>query len=175
MAYCVHSLESPLWGDSNGNKQHTFMLKTIKRYPFYTSWPCAMINTHRSNYPCLEHIFTVLEVFETLKFFCTTLFMDKSSLCFSVFVFIYLPWSALWHMRWRILIPWRGNPRKQCLPRFLCLSIKIFHHVCCKAFRDCKTKLDNTKFCPRNKCWAKIETWLLVACYWFWNTNSLKL
>ena len=31
MVSCVYSLESPRWGDSNENTQHTFMLKKIKK------------------------------------------------------------------------------------------------------------------------------------------------
>ena len=31
MVYCVYSLESPRWGDSNVNTQHTFILKKIKK------------------------------------------------------------------------------------------------------------------------------------------------
>ena len=46
MVYCVFSLESPQWGDSNENAQHTFMLKKSKIYPYYASWPGGMINTH---------------------------------------------------------------------------------------------------------------------------------
>ena len=31
MVYCVYSLESPRYGDSNENTQHTFMLKKIEK------------------------------------------------------------------------------------------------------------------------------------------------
>ena len=31
MVYCVYSLESPRWGDSNENTQYTFMLKKIEK------------------------------------------------------------------------------------------------------------------------------------------------
>ena len=35
MVYCVYSLESPRWGDSNENTQYTFMSKKIeKNYPY---------------------------------------------------------------------------------------------------------------------------------------------
>ena len=45
MVYCVYWLELPQWGDSNEKTQHTFTLKKIERYPYYASWPGAMINT----------------------------------------------------------------------------------------------------------------------------------
>ena len=31
MVYCVYSLESPRWGDSDENTQHTFILKKIEK------------------------------------------------------------------------------------------------------------------------------------------------
>ena len=34
MVYCVHSLESPHWGDSNKNTQYTFMLKKWEKISF---------------------------------------------------------------------------------------------------------------------------------------------
>ena len=39
-------LESPQGDVSNDNTQNTFMLKKSSRYPYYASWPGAMINTH---------------------------------------------------------------------------------------------------------------------------------
>ena len=45
MVYCVYSLESPHWGDSIVNTQHTFILKKIENLFRYASWPDAMINT----------------------------------------------------------------------------------------------------------------------------------
>ena len=67
MVYCVYSLESPRWGDSNVNTQHTFMLKKIKI-------SLLSLLTWRYNRPslarttCLELIFMVPKVFEPLKF-----------------------------------------------------------------------------------------------------------
>ena len=46
MVYCVYSLESPQWGDSNENTQHTFMSKKIEKIPYFVSWPGAMIFIH---------------------------------------------------------------------------------------------------------------------------------
>ena len=46
MVYCVYSLQSPQWGDSNEKKQHTFTFKNIKNNPFLASWPGAKINPH---------------------------------------------------------------------------------------------------------------------------------
>ena len=43
------------------------MLKKIEKYPYYASWPGAIINLTGSNCPCLEHIFMVPKVFEPLK------------------------------------------------------------------------------------------------------------
>ena len=65
------SLESPRWGDSNDNTQHTFMLKKIENNPYCATWPGTMINTLSSNFPCLEHIFMVPNVFEPLNIYCT--------------------------------------------------------------------------------------------------------
>ena len=44
--YCVYSLESPLWGDSTENTQHTFMLEKLKENPYYAFCHGAMINTY---------------------------------------------------------------------------------------------------------------------------------
>ena len=51
MVCCVYSLESPRWGDSNENTQHTFMLKKSKKYPYNATWPGAMINTDQLGLP----------------------------------------------------------------------------------------------------------------------------
>ena len=39
MVYCVCILESPQWGDSNENTQHTFILKKTEKkiYPCYAT------------------------------------------------------------------------------------------------------------------------------------------
>ena len=37
MVYCVYSLESPYRGHSNENAQYTFILQTLKIYPYYAS------------------------------------------------------------------------------------------------------------------------------------------
>ena len=42
----MYSLESPQWGDSNENTQYTFILKKLEIYPYYASWPGAIINPH---------------------------------------------------------------------------------------------------------------------------------
>ena len=44
--YCVYTLGSPQWGDSNENTQNAFMLKKIEIISYYASLPGAMINTH---------------------------------------------------------------------------------------------------------------------------------
>ena len=46
MVCSVYSLESPHLGDSNEYSQHTFILKSKKRYPYHATWPGAIINTH---------------------------------------------------------------------------------------------------------------------------------
>ena len=73
MVCCVYSLESPRWGNSHENTQHTFMFKKIERYPYNASWPGAMIITHYSLAwtTHLEHIFMVIKVFTPLKFNCS--------------------------------------------------------------------------------------------------------
>ena len=66
MACCVYSLESPKWGDSNENTQHTFMLMKIENISllcFLALW----LTYIGSNYPCLEHILMVQKLFEPLK------------------------------------------------------------------------------------------------------------
>ena len=69
MVYCVYSLESPRWGDSNENTQHTSKLKKIEKdihilHPDMALWWILI----SSNYPYLEHHFMVPKVFEPLKF-----------------------------------------------------------------------------------------------------------
>ena len=44
--YCMFSLESPQWGDSNENTEHTSMLLKNQRNRYYASWPCTIINPH---------------------------------------------------------------------------------------------------------------------------------
>ena len=71
MVYFVYSLESPRWGDSNENTQYTIMLKnaiSLFLFPVLALW----LTLTSSNYPCLEHIFIVPKVFESLKFECKT-------------------------------------------------------------------------------------------------------
>ena len=68
MVYCVFSLESPRLGDSNENKQHTFMLKNINPPDMALS-----LTFNGSNYPCLELFFMVPKVFEPLTFDCIAL------------------------------------------------------------------------------------------------------
>ena len=72
MVYCVFSLESPRWGDSNENTQHTFMLKKWKIIPILPPDLELWLTLIRSNYPCLEHNFIVPKVFEPFSFtvFC---------------------------------------------------------------------------------------------------------
>ena len=66
----MFSLESPQWGDSNGNTQHTFMLQKIKEILIMPPDLALLSTLIGSNYPCLELIFVVPEVFEPLKFDC---------------------------------------------------------------------------------------------------------
>ena len=72
MVYCVYSLESPYWGDSNENTQNTFMLKKIKEILIMPPDLALLSTITGSNYPCLELIFMVPKVFEPLKFDCST-------------------------------------------------------------------------------------------------------
>ena len=68
--YCVYSLESPHWGDSIENTQHTVMLRKIKEI-FIMPPDLVLLSTlNGSNYPCLELNFMVPKVFEPLKFDC---------------------------------------------------------------------------------------------------------
>ena len=77
MIYCVFSLESPRWGDSNENSQHTFMLKKIgKNIPIMPPNLVLWLTPISSSYPCLEHIFVVPIVFEPLKFYSSSIHVD---------------------------------------------------------------------------------------------------
>ena len=71
MVCCVYSLESPQWGDSNEDTQHTFMEK-IQRNIFILPGLALWLTIISSNYPWLEHTFMVSKVFEPLKFDCIT-------------------------------------------------------------------------------------------------------
>ena len=70
MVYCMYSLEWPRWGDSNENTQHSFMLKKIKKIPIMRPDLALWLTLISSNYPSLEHIFSVQKMFEPLKFYC---------------------------------------------------------------------------------------------------------
>ena len=47
-----------------------------------------MIHTHYSNYPCLEHIFTVPKLFEPLKFGCIVEILPLKVFPFIIMLFI---------------------------------------------------------------------------------------
>ena len=66
----MNSLESPQWGDSNEYTQLTFMLKKLKRYPYYASWPGAIINPHWLELPLSRTNFHGLKGVESWKFYC---------------------------------------------------------------------------------------------------------
>ena len=68
--YCVSSLESPHRGDFDENTQYTFMLQKIKEILIKLPGLALLSTLIGSNYPCLELIFMVPEVFEPLKFDC---------------------------------------------------------------------------------------------------------
>ena len=71
MVYCVYSLELPRWDNSNENTQHTFILKKNRKYiPIMPPDLAQWLTLISSNYPCLEYIFMVPNVFEPLKFYC---------------------------------------------------------------------------------------------------------
>ena len=71
MVICVYSLESPQWGDSDENKQHTVMMKKIeKNIPIMLLDLAQWLILNSSNYPCLEHNFMDPKMFEPLKFYC---------------------------------------------------------------------------------------------------------
>ena len=71
----MYSLESPLWGDSNEYKQHTFKIQiTEKRYLTIISivppGVALLVTFQGSSYRCLEQIFMVPKGFEPSKFDC---------------------------------------------------------------------------------------------------------
>ena len=74
MLYCMYSLELP---------QRTFMLKKNRKDMFIMPPDLALcVILIISNYPCLEHPFMVLKVFEPLKFDCISLFfLHEGMLC----------------------------------------------------------------------------------------------
>ena len=69
MVYCVFSLDSPRWGDSNKYTQYTFMLKKIKN-AFSLCLLTWRYDSHSlaQTTPVSEHIFMVPRVSELLKF-----------------------------------------------------------------------------------------------------------
>ena len=69
MVGCVYSLESPRRGDSNENTLHTFLLKNIEIIPIMPPDLALWLTLISSNYPCLEQICIVPEVFEPLKLY----------------------------------------------------------------------------------------------------------
>ena len=70
IVYCVYSLESPHWGDSNENKQHMFMLKKNLKCPYKASWSGAITSPHWFELPLSRTIFLLPKVFEPLKLYC---------------------------------------------------------------------------------------------------------
>ena len=70
MVYCVYSLESPHRGDFNENTKYTFILQKIKEILIKLPDLALLSTLIGSNYPCLELIFMVPEVFEPLKLDC---------------------------------------------------------------------------------------------------------
>ena len=73
----MYSLESPQWGDSNENEQHTLERTTYvnikenkKKIPIMPPDLALWFKLISSNIPCLEHILMVPKVFEPLKFYC---------------------------------------------------------------------------------------------------------
>ena len=57
MVYCVYSLESPRWGDSNENTQHTFILEKIEKIAILS------LLTWRCNQPSLARTTPVSNIF----------------------------------------------------------------------------------------------------------------
>ena len=74
----MYSLESPHRGDFNEDTQHTFMLQKIKEILIKLSDKALLSTLTGSNYPCLELIFMVSEVFEPLKFDCILDHLQKA-------------------------------------------------------------------------------------------------
>ena len=105
--YFVFSLESPQWGDSNENTQHTLMLKRIKEILIITPDLALSSTLIGSNYPCLELIIMVPKVFEPLKFDCSA----KSQLQQTTFIYFFSMFSRenkTWYFMW---ILWQAEER----------------------------------------------------------------
>lgn len=68
MVCCVHSLEWPRWGDSNGCSQRAFVFKKIGKIsptmPLYRALWLALVG---SNYPCLGQVFYGFKGFWSFK------------------------------------------------------------------------------------------------------------
>ena len=77
MVYCVYSLESPQWGDSIENTQHTVILKKIKEILIIAPDLVLLSTLNGSNYSCLELNFMVPKMFEPLKFDCSYFFLNE--------------------------------------------------------------------------------------------------
>ena len=89
--YCLYSLELPRLGDSNENKQHTFMLKEIKNISLLCLLTWCYDCLISSNYPGLEHTFMALKVFEPLKFYLEyiTAFSYRCTIKADIFFFAF--------------------------------------------------------------------------------------
>ena len=69
----MYSLESPRRGNSNETTQHKHKLEKLEKTIRIMSLVLALsLTLIGSNYPCLEHIIMVPNVFEPLKFGCIT-------------------------------------------------------------------------------------------------------
>ena len=71
MVYCVYTIESSRWGDSNENTNIPSFLKKIEN--IFVLSLALWLTFICSNYPCLELIIMVPKVFEPLKFYSSQL------------------------------------------------------------------------------------------------------
>ena len=71
---CVHSLESPHRGDSNEYTRHTFIVWKIEKislnYRHLLPDLAPRLTLSGSNYPCLEQISMVPDMFKPFRFDC---------------------------------------------------------------------------------------------------------
>ena len=109
MVYYVYSLESPHRGDSNEYTQYTFMLQKIKEILIKLPVLALLSTLIGSNYPFLELIFMVPEVFEPLKFDCNNnnhdnYDNDKKIMRTSVSELALKPMEKLWSVSMVLLL-----------------------------------------------------------------------
>ena len=74
-----------------------------RRYPYFAARHGAMINTHKLDYPCLEHISMVSKLLEPLKFYCIPEKKVIGSLIQAQHKFVFIKFHSVEHESFGIL------------------------------------------------------------------------